>query len=100
MVDILDIISRLKTDLWNKYGNVLDKKYDQNEIHMTYYVSTLLEKSGHKLSEDYRYTEEAANAAFIAGLRVGKMDAKVHADEIVKDRLYSAISVLKGEYDA
>ena len=99
MVNVLDVIARLKTELWSKYGNVLDKKYDQNEIHMTYYVSTLLERSGHKLNEDYLYTEQAANAAFIAGLRIGKMDAKVHADQIVRDRLYGAICMLKGEYD-
>jgi hypothetical protein len=96
MTDILDVIRKLKADLWQRYGNVLKKSYTQNEIHMTYYVSKVLEESGYELNSDYRYTEAATNAAFIAGLRIGQMDAKEQANAIVADRLEDAINVLKG----
>lgn len=97
MINVLDVIARLKTELWDKYGNVLNKQYTQHEIHMTYYVSTLLERSGHEISSDYKYTEKAVNAAFIAGLRIGDINSKERADAIVADRIENAISALKGE---
>jgi len=99
MVNILDVIAQLKTDLWSKYGNVLDEKYTQQEIHMTYYLSTLMERSGHGISIDYKYTEQAAQAAFIAGLRIGGMDAEERANTIVASRIEDAISALRGEHD-
>lgn len=97
MTDVIDIISRLKQSLWDKYGNVLKKNYTQDEIHMTYYVSQVLEKMGYELSTDYRYSEAATNAAFIAGLRIGRMNAKEMADAEVEDRIANAISALNGQ---
>lgn len=97
-MNVLDVIARLKTELWDKYGNVLsDREYNQHEIHMTYYVSTLLERSGHKISSDYKYTEQAVNAAFIAGMRIGDINSNERASAIVADRISEAISALKGE---
>lgn len=97
MTDILEVIKRLKDSLWEKYGNVLKTPYSQQEIHMTYYVSTLLEDMGYELSKDYRYTESATNAAFIAGLRIGQANAAGLADAIVKERLADAIEILEGK---
>lgn len=97
MSDVLEVIHKLKAALWDKYGNVLKKPYSQHEIHMTYYVSTLLKDTGYELSEDYRYTEAATNAAFIAGLRIGEANAVEHAEAIVKDRIADAIAALEGK---
>lgn len=100
MSDILEVIHKLKATLWEKYGNVLKKPYSQNEINMTYYVSTLLKDSGYELNEDYKYTETATNAAFIAGLRIGEKNAKEIADIIVKDRIADAVGALENRLRA
>ena len=96
MAGILEVIAKLKDTLWHKYGNVLQKQYSQHEIHMTYYVSTLLDNTGLGPDNDYRYTQQSVNAAFIAGLRVGEKNAKEIADIIVKDRIADAIGALEG----
>ncbi len=95
MADILEVIAKLKDTLWHKYGNVLQKQYSQHEIHMTYYVSTLLDNTGLGPDNDYRYTQQSVSAAFIAGLRVGEKNAKEMADTIVKDRIADAIDALE-----
>lgn len=95
MTDILEVIAKLKDALWHKYGNILQKQYTQHEIHMTYYVSTLLDNTGLGPDNDYRYTQQSVSAAFIAGLRIGEKNAKEMADIIVKDRIADAIGALE-----
>ena len=82
MSDVLEMIEKLRESLSKKYGNVLARKYDQNEIHMTYYAGWVLKENelGHR--EDYSYSEKAVQAAFIAGMRVGKIDTQQSNAEI------------------
>lgn len=96
MSDILEVIARLRESLWERYGNVLKKPYSQREIHMTYYVNKVLEDTGYEMNSDYRYTETATNAAFIAGFRIGEANAVEQASAIVEDRLADAIAALRG----
>lgn len=99
MSDILEVINKLKSTLWDKYGNVLKEPYSQHEIHMTYYVSTLLDNTGRGHNSDYLYTQSSVNAAFIAGLRIGEANAEESAKGIVRDRLADAIAALEGKYE-
>lgn len=98
-MDVLKIIEDLKNRLWEKYGNVLKNELSQDDIHMTYYVGVLLEKNGYQYKvfdgETY-YTENAMQAAFIAGLRVGRKDIDEVAN-VVNERLANAIAYLEGE---
>lgn len=104
MADVLEIIRKLKEELWKEHGDVLEREFTQEEKHLTYYLSDLLDKKGHsyvKPEGGYgaMYTEKAAQAAFIAGLRVGIREADIKADRIVKDRISSAIHALKGGFE-
>lgn len=96
-MDVLAMIDNLKQRLFSKYGDVLKTDYTQDEIHMTYYISDLLEKHGlgyHRVNDQTMYTEKALNAAFIAGMRIGNKDAEKMADAIVQERLSNAINAL------
>lgn len=100
MTDVLDVIKKLKEDLWKKYGNpITGYPYTQEEVHLTYYVSRLLDETGHGCSVDYKYTEKAAHAAFIAGYRIGRRKAVEMANEIVESRIDDAILALRGGRD-
>jgi len=98
-MDVLKVIDGLRNRLWTKYGNVLDQKYTQLDIHMTYYAGEVLQKNGYdyvKIDDKVFYTEKAMHAAFIAGLRVGRMDAEQMAIDMTNERVYDAIQVLRG----
>jgi hypothetical protein len=98
-MDVLKIIEDLKERLWEKYGNVLKNELSQDDIHMTYYAGDILEKNGYQYKvfdgETY-YTENAMQAAFIAGLRVGRKDIDEVAN-VVNERLANAIAYLERE---
>lgn len=101
MSDVLEIIRKLKDRLWSEYGNVLEKARSQDEVHMTYYVSDLLERRGHSWFkhdgiEGACYTEKAMQDAFTAGLRIGKREAEEIANRIVEDRMDDAVRALQG----
>ena len=49
---------------------------------MTYYVSKLLEENDMGHDENYKWTQEAINAAFIAGMRVATKDEESIRSEI------------------
>lgn len=98
-MDVLAIIRELKERLWYKYGDVLAHERDQNEKNLTYYVSYLLERRGHKWFksegvEGACYTEKALQDAFTAGYRIGQSEAKEASKFAVEDKLYEIRSVL------
>lgn len=100
MVDVLKIIRDMKERLWKEYGDVLARENTQNEKHMTYYLSDLLERHGHRyevIDGKTVYSETAAQQAFIAGIRIGKREAERIAQEIVADRVGRAQAALAGE---
>ncbi len=106
MSDVLGIIKDLRTKLWNKYGNVLEKPLTQEDNHMTYYNSEVLKRNGFDytiVNGTVYYTEAATHRAFIAGLRVGRRDyidiektIEQRADEKSRHRLRVAIATLEG----
>ena len=78
MSDVLKVINNLIARLWNQYGNSLEKKYNQEEIHLTYYCGEVLKKNGHEhkiFNGETYYTQKATHAAFISGFRVGFKEA-------------------------
>jgi len=102
MVDVLKIIENLKANLWEKYGDVLKREWTQDDIHMTYYAGDILERHGYQykvFDKETYYTERAMQAAFIAGLRVGRVEANRIAESIIENRIEGAIARLKGERD-
>ena len=82
MSDVLKMIADLKDRLWKEYGNILRFTYTQRENQMTYYVSKLLEENDMGHDENYKWTQEAINAAFIAGMRVATKDEESIRSEI------------------
>lgn len=101
MSDILKVINDLIARLWAQYGNTLDKKYSQEEIHLTYYTGEVLRKNGHEhkvFNGEAYYTEKATHAAFIAGFRVGLKeaykDAKIQKNSLI-DELISELQSYK-----
>jgi hypothetical protein len=101
MSDILKIINDLTQRLWAKYGNTLERKYSQEEIHLTYYAGEVLRKNGHEykvFNGETFYTEKAMHAAFIAGFRVGLKeaykDAKIQKIALI-DELISELQSYK-----
>jgi hypothetical protein len=100
MSDVLKVIADLKARLWAEFGDVLKSPNTQDETHMTYYLGDLLQRNGHPHSRHVGgtyYTEAATQAAFIAGMRIGRRDAVSCADDIVDARMAAAIRALKGE---
>lgn len=73
-MDVLKLIENIKTDLKKKYGDVLREEYSPYECRLTYYCSDLLAMHGLDHDENYRWTQDAINAAFIAGYRVAMFD--------------------------
>lgn len=99
MADVLKMINDLKTRLWDEFGDVLRKENTQEEVHLTYYLSDLLERNGmkHQVKDgETFYTEKATQQAFIAGRRIGLKEAQTIADRIIEDRIEDAITSLKG----
>lgn len=99
-MDVLKIIADMKARLWREYGDVLSKPFSQDETHLTYYASDLLNRNGFTHSvfdgETY-YTEKALQRAFVAGVRIGKKEADALATQIVNERMSQAISALNGD---
>ena len=84
-MDILKIIDNLRTKLWVKYGNPLDKyKKTQGDINMSYYLGRLMEELKHDWILPSRikgerencvyYSERALQDAFLAGQLLAKAD--------------------------
>lgn len=101
MSDVLEIIRKLKDRLWEEYGDVLERERSQDEVHMTYYVSDLLERRGHSWFkhdgiEGACYTEKAMQDAFTAGLRIGKREAEEIAERAIEERMNDDICMLQG----
>jgi len=83
MSDVLKMIQGLQDRLWKTYGNPLEGyKKTQDDIHMTYYVSKLMEERGHKYVQPSKisgehedrvyYSESALQEAFLAGQLLAK----------------------------
>lgn len=99
MVDVLKMIEGLRAGLWSQYGDVLVRPYEQEEVHLTYYVGELLRRRGFQWfksgeADGACYTEKAMHAAFIAGRRIGLQEAQRIADEQVAERLAAAREAL------
>lgn len=100
--DVMKAIDDLRAKLWAEYGDVLVTPRSQEEIHMTYYVSHLLEHRGHAWfkSPDVAgacYTERAMQDAFTAGRRIGRKEGLAQVDDLVRDRIAAAHAALDGE---
>lgn len=101
MSGLLKVIDELRQSLWAEHGNALRTDYTQTEIRLTYYCGEVLRQNGHEWfradgQEGACYTEKAAHAAFIAGLRLGQQEAGEIAERMVSDRMDAAIAALNG----
>lgn len=100
-MDVLETIRNLRKYLWEKYGNVLEKPLNQDEVHMTYYVGEVLRHNGYEhtiIDGACYYTEEAMQRAFVAGRRVGWKEQGVRNNAIhdnVIDDLISELEEMK-----
>lgn len=104
-MNILQITESLSNRLLEKYGNPLDNyKRSQDDIHMTYYVSSLMEVLGHdwvdskqirgKCEDRVYYSERALQDAFLAGQLLARADnKKIRANLIseMREQLHHAI---------
>jgi hypothetical protein len=107
-MDILKTIKELRERLFAKYGNPLEKyKETQDDVHMTYYVGTLMEELGHKWVSPSRisgekvdrahYSEKALHDAFLAGRlieRVDRAQMRKQVKEEIKAELADALEDL------
>lgn len=93
-MDILQIITNLRDNLWTKYGNPLAKyKKTQDDVHMTYYVGRLMEEQGHECvmpaaikgehEDRVYYSERALHDAFLAGRLLARADMKKLRAELI-----------------
>ena len=101
MSDVLKMIKDLADRQYQKYGDPLSRPYEQEEVHMTYYVSKLLEERGHvwfksEGVEGACYTEKAMQDAFTAGRRIGQKEAVEMAENMVRERVENAMDALHG----
>lgn len=101
-VDVLQMVNDLTSRLWAKYGDVLARPKEQDEVHMTYYAGELLRRRGHQWFkapgiEGACYTEKAMQDAFTAGRRIGRQEGLEQVDELVRDRIAAAHAALDGE---
>ena len=98
-MDVLKIIQNLKERLWADHGDVLARPFTQDETHLTYYLSDLLNRHDHKhkvCDGSTFYSETATQMAFVAGLRIGMREADAKAEAIVSQRISDAVSALHG----
>lgn len=99
MADVFKMIEGLRDRLWADYGDVLARENTQEEKHLTYYLSKLLNKHGFfhaRIEGETYYTERATQQAFIAGLRIGLRDAEDIGKRIADERMSDAIDRLRG----
>jgi len=108
MSEVLKMLEDLENRLWARFGNPLAKyTKTQTDIHMTYYVSRLMEELGHKwvnpknISGDHEdrayYSEKALHDAFLAGQLLARKSNQELAENIraeIKAELKSAIDEL------
>lgn len=102
MSDVLKMIDDLRDRLWARYGDVLKKPREQDEVHMTYYVGELLKRRGHIWFkapgvDGACYTEAAMQDAFTAGHRIGLAEAPEIAERLIADRIEAAHAALNGD---